>query len=479
MGWEDGLGSWPERYGSLEEVVMKRFVGDKKFYKRLFAVALPIMLQNGITNFVSLLDNIMVGRLGTEQMSGVSIVNQLIFIFFLCLFGAVGGTGIFTAQYAGQKNDEGIRHTFRFKLILGFLILGLFVVIFILKDTQLINLYLHEGSKDGDLAATLMYAKQYMAVMLVGLIPVVVEQVYSSTLRECGETVVPMVASIVAVFVNLGLNYVLIFGHFGAPALGVVGAAYATNISRYIQAVIVIVYVHTHATKHSFIKGVYATLKVPGDLIKKMLFMSLPLIINETAWAAGIAANTQIYSFRGLAVVAGLNINSTIYNVFNVSFIAMGDAVGIIVGQLLGAGKFEEGKDTAYKIIAFSTVMCMGIGAILYLFAPIFPRIYNTSDEVKNIAAGIIKVTALMMPVGGFLHSTYFTIRSGGKTVITFLFDSVFLWVITVPLAYVLIHYTGLSIFMIFFLVEATNIIKSFIGWVIMKSGVWMQNIVN
>jgi len=458
---------------------MKRFVGDKKFYKRLFAVALPIMLQNGITNFVSLLDNIMVGRLGTEQMSGVSIVNQLIFIFFLCLFGAVGGTGIFTAQYAGQKNDEGIRHTFRFKLILGFLILGLFVVIFILKDTQLINLYLHEGSKDGDLAATLMYAKQYMAVMLVGLIPVVVEQVYSSTLRECGETVVPMVASIVAVFVNLGLNYVLIFGHFGAPALGVVGAAYATNISRYIQAVIVIVYVHTHATKHSFIKGVYATLKVPGDLIKKMLFMSLPLIINETAWAAGIAANTQIYSFRGLAVVAGLNINSTIYNVFNVSFIAMGDAVGIIVGQLLGAGKFEEGKDTAYKIIAFSTVMCMGIGAILYLFAPIFPRIYNTSDEVKNIAAGIIKVTALMMPVGGFLHSTYFTIRSGGKTVITFLFDSVFLWVITVPLAYVLIHYTGLSIFMIFFLVEATNIIKSFIGWVIMKSGVWMQNIVN
>jgi len=479
MGWEDGLGSWPERYGSLEEVVMKRFVGDKKFYKRLFAVALPIMLQNGITNFVSLLDNIMVGRLGTEQMSGVSIVNQLIFIFFLCLFGAVGGTGIFTAQYAGQKNDEGIRHTFRFKLILGFLILGLFVVIFILKDTQLINLYLHEGSKDGDLAATLMYAKQYMAVMLVGLIPVVVEQVYSSTLRECGETVVPMVASIVAVFVNLGLNYVLIFGHFGAPALGVVGAAYATNISRYIQAVIVIVYVHTHATKHSFIKGVYATLKVPGDLIKKMLFMSLPLIINETAWAAGIAANTQIYSFRGLAVVAGLNINSTIYNVFNVSFIAKGDAVGIIVGQLLGAGKFEEGKDTAYKIIAFSTVMCMGIGAILYLFAPIFPRIYNTSDEVKNIAAGIIKVTALMMPVGGFLHSTYFTIRSGGKTVITFLFDSVFLWVITVPLAYVLIHYTGLSIFMIFFLVEATNIIKSFIGWVIMKSGVWMQNIVN
>lgn len=458
---------------------MRKYVGDKKFYKRLFAVALPIMLQNGISNFVSLLDNIMVGRLGTEQMSGVSIVNQLIFIFFLCLFGAVGGVGIFTAQYAGQKNDEGIRHTFRFKFILGLIILGLFAVIFILKDTELISLYLHEGSKEGDLAATLAYAEKYMAVMLIGLIPCVIEQVYSSTLRECGETVIPMTASIIAVFVNLGLNYVLIFGHFGAPELGVIGAAYATNISRFIQAAIVIGYVHTHAKKHTFITGMYSSFRVPGGLIKKMIIMAAPLIVNETLWAGGIAAMTQIYSFRGLSVVAGLNINSTIYNVFNIAFIAMGDAVAIIVGQLLGAGKFEEGRDTAYKIIAFSTVMSVGIGVVLYFFAPIFPRIYNTSDEVRNIAAGIIRVSAIMTPVNGFLHATYFTIRSGGKTVITFLFDSVFLWVVSVPLAYVLIHFTGVTIFIAFFLVEGTNIIKSFIGWLIMRSGVWMQNIVN
>src|SRR5574344_2160329 len=134
---------------------MRKLIGDKAFYKKVFAVAIPIMLQNGISNFVNLLDNIMVGRLGTEQMSGVSIVNQLIFIFFLCLFGAVGGIGIFTAQYAGQKNDEGIRQTFRFKLFLGFIILALFCAIFILKDTELISLYLHEGSKEGDLALTL------------------------------------------------------------------------------------------------------------------------------------------------------------------------------------------------------------------------------------------------------------------------------------------------------------------------------------
>ena len=458
--------------------VMRNLIGDRKFYRRLFAVALPIMLQNGISNFVSLLDNIMVGKLGTEQMSGVSIVNQLIFIFFLCLFGAVGGTGIFTAQYAGQKNDEGIRHTFRFKMILGLIILGLFAFIFVTFDTQLISLYLHEGSKEGDLLATLAYGKEYMAVMLIGLIPCVFEQVYSSTMRECGETVVPMIASVIAVFINLGLNYVLIFGNFGAPELGVIGAAMATNISRFIQAFIVMGYVHTHAKKQTYIVGMYRSLRVPAGLVRKMLFMAAPLILNETLWAAGIATLTQVYSVRGLSVVAGMNINSTIYNVFNIAFIAMGDAVAIIVGQLLGAGKLEEGRETAYRIIAFSTVMCFGIGALLYLLAPLFPMIYNTTDEVREIATGIIKVSAIMMPVGGFLHSTYFTIRSGGKTLITFLFDSVFQWVVTVPVAFVLIHFTGMSIFMAFFLVEATNLIKSLIGWIIMRSGVWMQTIV-
>lgn len=455
-----------------------KLVGDKKFYKRLFAVALPIMLQNGISNFVGLLDNIMVGRLGTEQMSGVSIVNQLIFVFFLCLFGAVGGTGIFTAQYAGQKNDEGIRQTFRFKLILGIIIMMIFFALFIFMGTDLISLYLHEGSEEGDLAATLFYAQRYLLVSLIGLVPCVIEQVYSSTMRECGETVVPMVASVIAVFVNLIFNYILIFGHFGAPEMGVVGAAVATNISRFLQVAIVVIYTHTHAAKHTYIRGMYSSLRVPMSLVKKMLIMAAPLIVNETLWSAGIAAQTQIYSARGLSVVAGLNINSTIYNVFNIAFIAMGDSVAIIVGQLLGAGKFEEGRDTAYKIIAFSTVMSIGIGTILYLFAPLFPQIYNTSDEVKYIAEGIIKVSAIMMPVSGFLHATYFTIRSGGKTFITFLFDSVFLWVISVPVAYLLIYKTGITIFMAFFLVEGTNIIKSIIGWAIMKSGTWVQNIV-
>ena len=223
-----------------------KFFGDKAFYKMVLAVAIPIMIQNGITNFVSLLDNIMIGRVGTEQMSGASIVNQLIFIYNLCIFGGVAGAGIFTAQYYGQKNDEGIRHTVRFKFWMGLILTIGTILLFLFAGEPLIALYLQgEGSAES-IAATLHYGKQYLTIMLIGLPPYMLAQVYSSTLRECSQTVVPMKAGVAAVLTNLVLNYILIYGKFGAPALGVQGAAIATVISRFVEAVIIISWTHIY-----------------------------------------------------------------------------------------------------------------------------------------------------------------------------------------------------------------------------------------
>jgi len=457
---------------------VKKLIGDKAFYKNVLMIAIPIMLQNGITNFVNMLDNIMVGLIGTEQMSGVSIVNQLVFIFNLCIFGALSGAGIFTAQYFGQKNTEGVRDTFRIKFIMGTVLTVLAIVFLYFYCPNLISLYLHEGSKDGSLADTLHYGTMYMRVTLIGLIPFMLEQCYSSTLRETGETVVPMRASIVAVFLNLVLNYILIYGKLGMPEMGVVGAALATVISRFVQVTIVVVWTHRHADINTFIVGAYNNLKVSAMLWKKIIITGFPLLINETLWAAGVAAQVQCYSIRGLSVVAALNINSTIVNVFNIAFIALGDSVAIIVGQILGSNDTKRAKESAYKIIAMSVCTCFVVGSLLFLFAPIFPRIYNTSDEVKSIAENLIKISACIMPVQGFLHATYFTMRSGGKTVITFLFDSVFLWVIALPFAFILSRYTGLTIITVFLLVQLADLIKAVIGWAILKSGVWMQVIV-
>ena len=219
----------------------KKFIGDRAFYKMVLAVAVPIMIQNGITNFVGLLDNIMVGQVGTEQMSGVAIVNQLMMVYYLCIFGGLAGAGIFTAQYFGQKDDEGIRHTFRYKFWMALILTTGAALLLLSFGENLIQMYLNGSSDGGDLAAALYHGKNYLWVMLLGVPAFMMVQIYVSTLRECGETVVPMKAGIAAVFVNLCLNYLLIYGKLGLPALGVVGAAIATVVSRYVEAAIVIV----------------------------------------------------------------------------------------------------------------------------------------------------------------------------------------------------------------------------------------------
>jgi len=159
-------------------------------------------------------------------------------------------------------------------------------------------------------------------------------------------------------------------------------------------------------------------------------------------------------------------------------FIAMGSAISIIVGQLLGAGKMEEARDTDTKLIAFSVLSCLGIGLVQILLAPLFPMLYKTSAEVKELATWFLQIAALCMPLAAFMHATYFTLRSGGKTVVTFLFDSVYMWCVSIPLAFVLSRYTDLHIAYLFLFVQLIDIIKCIIGFILVKKGVWLQNIV-
>lgn len=445
----------------------------------VLAIAVPIMIQNGITNFVSLLDNIMIGQIGTEQMSGVAIVNQLLFVYNLCLFGGVSGAGIFTAQFFGQKNQEGIRQTVRFKIWMVSLITLLTIILFLCTGDSLITLYLQGNGTAGSAAATLRYGREYLRIILPGLIPFMLVQVYSSTLRECGKTILPMKAGVIAVFVNLVLNYLLIYGKFGMPTLGVQGAAIATIISRFVECAIVLTHTHRHSQENPFAQGLYRTLKVPSSLVIKIIIKGMPLLLNETLWAAGMATLTQCYSIRGLNVIAALNISNTISNVFNIVFIALGDSVAIIVGQLLGAGKMKEARDTDNKMIAFSVFSCFIIAVIMFLLARFFPLLYNTNEEARTLAAYFIMLTAVFLPQNAFLHTSYFTLRSGGKTIITFLFDSVFIWCVSVVIAFTLSHYTSLSVLAVYTFVQMGDWIKCIIGFVLVKKGIWLENIVS
>ncbi len=459
---------------------MKKFIGSWSFYKRTLIIAIPIMIQNLITNFVALIDNIMVGRIGTEQMSGVAISNQLFFVFNLAVFGAISGAGIFCAQFFGKKDYKGVQSTFRFKFMTAGVITLLGCFIFLIFGGSLIALYLHDAQKGIDLDKTFFFAKEYMMVMLIGLIPFAFEQVYSSTLREGGISTPPMVAGIIAVLTNIVLNYLLIFGIGFFPEMGVVGAAVATVVARFIQLLIVAIWTHSHKKLLPYVENLYKTFKIPANLAKRIFIKGLlPLTTNECLWGASVAALAQCYSVRGIDVVAGQNIANTAINLFNVLFIAFGSGVSVVSGQLLGADDIEGAKDAAPKLIFFSGAMCVVVGAVMACVSTVFPEFYNTTENVKSLATSFIFISAVFMPVQSVVHSTYFILRSGGKTLITFLFDSVFAWGIGVPLAYVLAHFTAFNILVIYTCTQLVESVKCVIGLILIKKGVWISNIIN
>ena len=417
----------------------------------------------------------MVGQIGTIPMSGVSIVNGLLFVFNLCIFGASSGAGIFTAQFHGSRDNEGIRHTFRFKVMACLLLSVLGIAIFTFGGKLLIGLYLTGDGDAATAAGAMEYGLKYLAVMVWGFFPFALANAYSSTLRETGETFVPMVAGVCAVLINLFLNYVLIFGHFGAPAMGVEGAALATTISRYVELAIVALWAHR---KKAFMAGAYRSLYIPGRLLRDIVIKGMPLLINEFLWASGMAILNQCYSTCGLDVVPATNISSTLYNLGSVVYLSMGNAVGIIMGQMLGARASEtEVRDTNRKLLATSVFFGLVFGGLMASVSGLFPQIYNTTEEIRALATVLICLNSLAMPFNSYTNATYFTLRSGGQTLVTFLFDSCFVWCVCVPLAFGLTRFVGITIIPLFAICQSLDLIKCVLGYRMLRQGKWIQNL--
>ncbi len=462
-----------------EKLTLRECVfGNKHFYRHVLAVVLPIIVQNTLTNIVSLLDNVMVGQVGTLPMSGVAIVGQLIFVYNLAIWGSTSGAGLFGAQYFGSGDMEGVRHTFRFKLLVAAAITAGGILLFSLAGKNLIGAYIAADTVPADAAATLGYAWQYLCIMLVGLVPFALTQCYAGTLRESGQTVLPMKASMIAMVVNFVFNALLIFGLFGFPCMGVAGAAVATVLSRFVELGIVAVGAHSSVERYPFFTGVYENMHIPAALAKNILLRSTPLLLNELMWGMGQAILLQCYSVRGIQVVAALNICNTISQIFNEVFLSLGNATAIVVGQELGADHLTGARRTAWRMLSLSVMSCVVMGLLLSLCAPLIPQIYNTEESIRLLSTELIRAVALCMPLFGFANCAYFTMRSGGKTFITFLFDSCFTCGVTVPVAYVLAHYTAMPIVLIFLVANGLDLIKCVIGFILLKKGIWVRNIV-
>ena len=457
----------------------KKFIGNKAFYSMLFVLVLPLIIQQGVTQFVSLLDNIMVGKLGKEAINSVAITNQLIFVFNLAIFGGISGVSIFGAQFAGIGDNNGLRHTFRFKMMFGVTATAIAIAILLIFGEDLTMLFLENETNEGlDLSLITNNAHDYLSIMLIGLFPFMIVQVYSSTLRELGDTVVPMIASVVAIFVNLVFNYFLIFGTFGFPRLEVKGAAIATVLSRYVEMLVVVIYTHVRKSKFGFANGAYRSLYVPLKLVKSIVITGSPLMINEVVWSLGTTFINQSYSTKGVDAYAAMNINTTAWNLFCTIMFAMGTAISIILGRELGKGERKNAIDLNNKLQFFNVAVHVFMGAMLILTAKYIPLLYEVEPAVRDIAAKLLIVSGIALPMHSLVHGIYFAVRSGGKTVITFLFDSVYTWAIPAVIAFCLATFTTLDIIQIYFIVQISDAIKMTIGLLMLKSGFWANTII-
>ena len=457
---------------------IRDYFADKAFFKKVFAITLPIVIQNGITNLVSMLDNVMVGNVSSEATSGVAIVNQFMFVFYLVTFGAVSAAGIFTAQYHGKGDTENVRATFRVKVVICAAAGVIGLLLFIFCGDFFINTFLTETDSQIDLQLTLKLGKQYLSLMLWGILPYSLSQAYSSTLRETGRTVPPMAASTVAVAVNLILNYALIFGHFGLPVLGVRGAAIATVVSRYVEFLILVIWTGANRKKCAFIVGAFRSLRVPAQLVGKIAVMGMPLMFNEAFWSLAVTVRNQCYSTCGLDAVTAVSISSAITNLFCVVYFSLGTAIAVIIGHLLGAGQIEEAKRTDKKLLIFTFGCTVIVSCMLAAVSRLFPMFYKTSESVASLATYMIIVFSIIIPFDAYATGAYFTLRSGGKVIFTVLFDSVFMWVIIVPVMFALSRLTDIDIRLLFAIGEGLELLKALLGFILLRKTNWAVRIV-
>lgn len=460
--------------------MFKKFIGDKKFYRTLFLIVIPIVLQQFITQFVALLDNLMVGRVGNDEMIGVSLANQLLFVFNLGIFGCLSGASIFGTQYFGAGDKEGYQESMRFKFLMGTIIFVIALGVLLIFDDQLLNAFIN--SSEGEYSnpdVVLSCGKKYLRVMLIGILPFIIKEVYATSLREMKETFVPMVSGVVAIFVNLIINYLLIFGSFGFPKLGVVGAAVGTVISRFVEMLIVLIYAIAKTKRFPFFKGVFKKPIVGFKAFKQFIPITLLLLSNEVFWSLGLTMIVQSYSYRGLDVIGALNICNTVNNVFITVGTSLGNATAIILGNLLGAKKYDEAKSSSYKILLASLVFST-IFAILEIGSSfIIPNIYNTSDSIKDMARQMIIIASIFLPFHAFNTCCYFTLRAGGKIILTIIFDSLFVWVVRLPIAFFLSKYSAVSILLVFAIADGIDLVKAIAGYILVDKGIWIKKVID
>lgn len=449
---------------------IKKIKLKKSFLRNLFLISIPIIIQNFITSSLNMVDTIMIGNLGENQIASVGLANQIFFFVMLLGFGINSGGSIFMSQFYGKKNYKGIKSTMGICFSLGAIIGFIFFIIAVFFPSQLMRIFIKDES-------VVRLGSSYLKIVGFSYPITMLSFTMESACRSIGKTKLPMVVSMISLGSNTILNYFLIFGNFNFPQLGVKGAAYATLISRLIQ--LIVMYFGIRFMNFD-IKFSFEELRFDNNLLKRYINISLPVIFNEGMWALGTIGYMVIYGYIGTQAVASIQIAMTIQNLFSVIMFGLGHGSAIIIGNKIGENQFEEAYEEAISISILTPIMGILIGGLIYICNPLILYFFNISNEVLNDIKDLLIIIILFLPIKFFnINMIIGVCRSGGDTKFGLLIDLLGVWIVAIPLGIFGGIVLKLGVIKTFFLISLEEAPKVILAYKRLISKKWLKNITN
>jgi putative MATE family efflux protein len=442
---------------------------DKRFYKSLFTIAIPIMLQNLINAFVNMLDTVMIGRLGTVEIAAVGLGNQVFFLYNLTLFGLCSGSSVFTAQFWGKRDIPGIRKNTGFCLLLTLTAGAFFTLGALLIPEKIIGVY----SRD---PAVITAGAVYLRTLAPAFIPFGISMIFVQALRSVEKVRLAMAVTLIALSINGTLNYCFIFGLGPIPAMGVRGAAIATVISRIAETAILLAAAYTRNYPPAGSLRELLAFNVP--FVLRFIRIVLPVLVNEIVWSLGVTTQNIIFARTHTAAAAAFNITNTVSQLTWVLFIGLGNGVAVLIGKKIGEGDEQTARDYASRIIRFAPLMAAAAACTLFPLSRLLPYLFNVDESVLAAATVMFIILATSYPFRAFNMSMVVGIcRAGGDTMFCAVYDIVLMWTVALPLGAAASYFFHAPVWVIFLCINSEEYLKVILGLRRYRSGKWLRRV--
>lgn len=439
---------------------------EKTLHKRVLKIALPITIQSILQSSFSVIDQVMVGQLGSICIAGIGLGGKFASIYSVLINAIAAAAGIMIAQYIGQKDDKEMSRSFWVNTFCAIILSIIFTIGCIFASKQIMGAYTQDSE-------TLLVAASYLKIIAAMYLPMALTTLLSTLLRCMEAAVVPLYATIVGAILNTSLNYVLIFGKMGFPALGVTGAAVASVISQYVTCLLIVIMFFVVYRKNEI--HLHALFWFKKENWAQYLSILLPILVCEFLWSLGENVYAAIYGHIGTMECAAMTLTTPIQVLMIGALSGLGQAAGIIIGKDLGEEDYETAYDESKKLMAYGWLGALILTGIIILSRKLYVNIYQVETQVQQVAGQILVAFAIILPVkvqnmilGGGI------IRSGGKTKYIMMVDMIGTWLVGVPLGFLMAFVLKAPIPIVYFVLSLEECVRLSITLILFRGRKWM-----